>query len=324
MKFSVVIPLYNKAPFIACTLGSVLAQRWTDFEVVVVDDGSSDDGPAQVVRLAQQDARIRLVQQPNAGVAAARNRGIDAARGEWVAFLDADDWWHPDFLATLVQVQQHCPQADTVAAGLVFLPHEEAQWPPRWQVAAGPPRIERIDCLARRWMQGPTLSSSSTAVRRQRLMQMQPCFPPGESQGEDLDLWFRLSEQAPIALAHTPLAAYRVEVEGSLSAGHPVRGLAPFLQRLRQRAGSGGMRPEWRRATLLLVAQHELSLARLLLAAGHRREALGWLWDARIALAHRRWWGTLVLLLLPRAWSRRLQRWREARHRTALAWARTT
>lgn len=61
--------------------------------------------------------------------------------------------------------------------------------------------------LARRWMQGPTLSSSSVAVRRSRLMSIQPCFAPGESLGEDLDLWFRLAEHSPVALAHKPLLA---------------------------------------------------------------------------------------------------------------------
>lgn len=319
MKFSVVIPLYNKGAFIECTLASVLAQRWSDFELIVVDDGSTDQGPDRVAAVG--DPRVRLVRQANAGVAAARNRGIALAQGEWVAFLDADDWLHPDYLATLVEVQKACPEADTVATDLAFIAHTEAHWPPPWPLPEGPPAIEVIRCLPQRWMQGPTLSSSSTAVRRSRLVQMQPCFPEGETQGEDLDLWFRLSEMAPIAMAHTPLAAYRIELAGSLSSGHRAQELAPFLQRLRERALHGPMRRDWRHATLLLVAQHELTHARLNVAAGQRLAAWHWLWQARHALAHRRWWGTALLCLLPAAWSRHLQRWREqgGRHELTLA-----
>jgi cellulose synthase/poly-beta-1,6-N-acetylglucosamine synthase-like glycosyltransferase len=316
MKFTVLIPLYNKARFIACTLESVLAQTCTDFEVLVVDDGSTDGGPEQVAACA--DPRVRLLRQANAGVAATRNRGIAEARGEWVAFLDADDWLHPHYLATLLRVAQACPQADTVATDLAFIAHDERQWPPPWPAPEGEPRIELITCLPARWMQGPTLSSSSTAVRRSVLLQMQPCFPVGETQGEDLDLWFRLSERAPIAIAHVPLAAYRVELAGSLSSQHAAHELAPFLRRLRQRALQGGMPPHWQRATLLLVAQHQLTNARVSLGAGERRQAWVWLWQARHALGHRRWWGTALLCLLPKAWSRPLQRWREQRARPGL------
>lgn len=316
MKFTVLIPLYNKARFIACTLESVLAQTCTDFEVLVVDDGSTDNGPDLVA--ACPDARVRLLRQPNAGVSAARNHGIAEARGEWVAFLDADDWLHPSYLATLAQVQRACPQADTVATDLAFIPHDERQWPPPWPVPAGEPAIERIDCLPARWMQGPTLSSSSTAVRRSVLLQMQPCFPVGETQGEDLDLWFRLSERAPIAMAHVPLAAYRVALAGSLSSQHTAQELAPFLQRLRLRALQGDMPAAWRHPTLLLVAQHQLTHARLNVADGRRRQAWAWLWQARHALGHKRWWGTALLCLLPSAWSRQLQRWREQRRRPTL------
>ena len=312
MKFSVLIPLHNKAAYIDCTLQSVLAQDCLDFEVVVIDDGSSDEGPRIVAQCP--DPRVRLLRQANAGVAVARNRGIDAARGQWVCFLDADDWLHPSYLSTLAQAQQSHPQADVVAADFVRVPDVPGPgaWPPPWPLSHEPAPVELITRLARRWMTGPTLSASSVAVRRSRLLTMQPCFAPGETLGEDLDLWFRLAEQTPIALAHKTLVAYRVEVAGSLSSSHPHERRYPFLDRLRQRVHSGDMSPQQQRDTRWLIAQHELSLAREALLAGRRRQALHWLLQARAALAGRRWWFTLLMIAcMPGRWVERSLRWRE-------------
>ena len=108
-EVSVVIPLYNKGPYIARALNSVLAQTFQDFEVIVVDDGSTDDGAA-VVR-GFDDPRIRLIQQENQGVSAARNRGIEVAQAELVAFLDADDEWLPRFLETIIRLRTRYPDA---------------------------------------------------------------------------------------------------------------------------------------------------------------------------------------------------------------------
>lgn len=97
---SIVMPLFNARPWLEETLASVQAQTLGDWELIVVDDGSSDDGPALVQGAAGRDPRIRLIRQSNAGPAAARNRGARKARGAWIAFLDSDDLLPPDRLAS--------------------------------------------------------------------------------------------------------------------------------------------------------------------------------------------------------------------------------
>ncbi|ABE43821.1 glycosyltransferase family 2 protein [Polaromonas sp. JS666] len=310
MKFSIVIPLYNKAPYIQSTLDSVLAQTFMDFEVIVVDDGSSDGG-ADLVAAVADDPRVRLVQQANAGVSAARNKGIELARGEWVAFLDADDWHHPRYLATLLLAHQTCPAADILATNFVSAPHRDGIWPPRWSVPAESPDVELITDLALRWMSGPSLCTSAIAVRTALLQRMQPCFAPGESHGEDLDLWFRLAEQSPIALARAPMMAYRTAVAGSLTAHHAALTMPPFLQRMKERALGGAMPEARRKSALWLVAQQEVTLARQALASGRRLEGLRWLIQGRRAASTKRWWMTAAMAcffpgLLVRNW----QLWR--------------
>jgi len=312
MKFSVVIPLYNKASYICCTVQSVLDQSMTNFEVIVVDDGSSDGG-AQLVR-AMTDSRIRVVHQKNAGVSAARNRGISMAQGEWVAFLDADDWHHPQHLACLLDASKAYPQADAVATDFVMIANSDGPWPPPWPNYTMPPNVELITDLPRRWMMGPSLSSSSVAVRKRRLQQMQPCFPLGESQAEDLDFWFRLAEQTSIALAHAPLVAYRIDVEGSLTAGHPLIKIPRSIERMEARAFSGVMKNAQRRSTLWFIAQHKLTLARLALASGDRVEGLKWLIRGRHAAASKRWWLTaLMTCFCPQALVTTWEQWRKSR-----------
>ena len=93
-RISVVIPLYNKQAYVERAVASVLQSGYPAHEVIVVDDGSTDEGPRRVS--AMGDPRVRVIKQPNAGVSAARNRGISAATGDYVAFLDADDYWTPE------------------------------------------------------------------------------------------------------------------------------------------------------------------------------------------------------------------------------------
>ena len=106
---SVVIPLYNKAASITSTIQSVLAQSYPYFEIVIIDDGSSDNS-VQKVRLID-DKRIKLISKQNGGVSSARNEGIRQAQYDYIAFLDADDLWKPTYLEELVKLITDFPEA---------------------------------------------------------------------------------------------------------------------------------------------------------------------------------------------------------------------
>ena len=108
MKFSVVIPLYNKEHYIEATIRSVLSQTCQDFEVIVVDDGSTD-GSAEIVE-SFGSPLVRLIRQENRGVSAARNRAMREATGEWVALLDGDDMWGAEYLATVAEMIERWPK----------------------------------------------------------------------------------------------------------------------------------------------------------------------------------------------------------------------
>ena len=312
MKFSVIIPLYNKVPYIRGTIDSVLAQTFQDFEIVVVDDGSTD-GSADILDTLT-DPRLRVVRQPNAGVSAARNRGISMANGQWVAFLDADDWHHPQYLASLVLAQSMQPESDIVATQ--YMPVEDTTnvWPLMPVLRAKPLSVELINDLPERWMKGPTFTTSSVCIRTALLQEMHPCFAVGESHGEDLDMWFRAAERSPIALVMTPLVAYRISVEGSLSLKNPTLTLPPFLTRLRKRARAGTMSALKRRSALKLVANQEISMARDALASGQRVEAIRLLCSGHDATSSIRWWSTAAMtVFVPGGLVRRWQLWRVRR-----------
>ena len=108
---SIIIPLYNKAGFVERCVASIQAQTLCDFEVVVVDDGSTDSSFEDFRCATEHDPRFRIVRQVNGGVSRARNAGIALARAELIAFLDADDEWRPDYLAAIVDLARRYPDA---------------------------------------------------------------------------------------------------------------------------------------------------------------------------------------------------------------------
>jgi len=130
---TVVVPLYNKAPYVSRAVDSILGQTWRDLDVVVIDDGSTDDGRAVVERY--RDPRLRMLRQPNRGPGAARNVGLRECRSPLVAFLDADDEWLPGFLEASLGMLRTNPTCPLAVSGYLMGP-------------------ERTDCRRTRWGRG--------------------------------------------------------------------------------------------------------------------------------------------------------------------------
>lgn len=212
-SISVVIPLYNKAPYIERALRSVVAQKFNEFEILVIDDGSTDDG-AEVVKKFH-DHRINLISQSNSGVSAARNRGIIESRSDYIAFLDADDEWKPEYLDTIWRLKHEYPDVHFFAAAYEVI-YENGKRIHRnfnSSVTSMVNLMEYLDCCVRK---GAPVWTSAVMIRKHLLLKV-GMFPVGQRRGEDLDTWFRLLTEGPLVYYNKPLATYWCELPFSAS-----------------------------------------------------------------------------------------------------------
>jgi glycosyltransferase involved in cell wall biosynthesis len=199
---SVVVPTHNRARLLSRTLRSICAQQAVDFEVVVVDDGSTDD-TATVAAAA--DARVKVISNPRpCGVSAARNIGIGAARGDWIAFCDDDDLWAPDKLAAQLSA------ADDARLGWVYSGDVNVDYESRVLFGLPPHRPAEVTELLRR--HNPLSSGGSNIVIRADVLAATGGFNPELRRTEDWDLWLRLTATGPPAWVCRPLVAYRFHV----------------------------------------------------------------------------------------------------------------
>lgn len=297
-RIDVVMPLYNKRDYVEAAIRSVLAQRGFE-KLIVVDDGSTDGGTDGVAQLAREFPCIELLRQPNAGVSAARNRGVQASRADYVAFLDADDLYLPGFIEQIAALAMRYP-----AAALIGTAYRRFSGDPMLALAADR-QVSQTDAgrlvpdFFAAWSRGNFFFTSSACVRRQALLELGTLFPEGERLGEDQDVWFRLAERHPVAYSARPLALYRVDVAGSLTASAALPGLLPCYRRLAERLARADYPARHRRGARRVLAVNYLNTAQSLLRQGRRRDA-ALLTFTRTAMRHPSYWlRTAARCLLP-------------------------
>jgi glycosyltransferase involved in cell wall biosynthesis len=215
---SVIIPAYNCANYIEDTLACVFAQHYPLVEILVVDDGSRDDTVKILQPLAEQ-GKIRLIQQANQGAAAARNTGLKQANGEFIAFLDSDDYWVKNKLALQVAYLDAHPQTGAVyAAWHEWHGDNNGNFPPPASVIAEVSNNSlEIDPAFSGWVYVPLLHDcvihTSAIMIRSELLASLGLFDETLRIGEDYDLWLRLSRLTKIDKLITPLSLYKIHAE---------------------------------------------------------------------------------------------------------------
>jgi len=210
VNISVVIPVHDRARLLPRALDSVLAQRRPADEVIVVDDGSTD---ATAELLQSRYPELRCLRQPNRGVSSARNLGIRASRGEWIALLDSDDAWHPDKLAEQVRALQAAPQHRLCHTDEIWIRHGVRVNPMKKHAKSGGHIFRR--CLPR-----CVISPSSVLIHRS-LFEEVGLFDETLPACEDYDLWLRICAREPVLFVDRPLITKYGGHDDQLSRRYP-------------------------------------------------------------------------------------------------------
>lgn len=308
---SVVIPLYNKGKLVSRSVGSVLLQTFRDFELVIVDDGSTDDGPRHLERIA--DPRIRIIRQQNSGVSVARNRGAQEAAASLVAFLDADDEYKPELLAWAVERFREKPELGAVAFNFELAdpgkPRRNAIMPTEKSMPLGIGDYCRLGVHA----SASAIFSSSVVVKKEVLRRIGG-FPEEvkAGEGEDLDTWLRLIGGSTVFFDSRVAAVHHGDAEVHASESTPPPKVPCFFKTLdRVVENTPGLTPAELRYAAEVKNHFVLSYAvrqiRFHSATEGRNTLLAC--DTRVYRLEK--WKWILISLLPRglaSWLRRLKK----------------
>ncbi len=303
--FSVIMPAYNSEKFIMKSIKSVLAQTYTDFELIVIDDGSTDGTKAQIEQF--DDDRIRYIYQENAGVSAARNKGILESKGQYVCFLDSDDEWKPnhlELLCTLVEKYNHCGLYVTgydirLCNGEVI--HKSQQIlhsisEEDFESDNGYDLINRCGYFL----------NTNTVCCRSDVFDKVGLFAVGVKNSEDDDMWYRIFAFFNLAVSKAVTTIYdRANCGATRQRGEVFE--APFLKRVDGLLSSAEV-PKQRKISLTVWRErNKLSTARKYILAGNKREAVRIMKTVDYKkVKKKKLIETLVALILPQSLVRRV------------------
>jgi glycosyltransferase involved in cell wall biosynthesis len=197
LKITVVVPLFNKAANIGACLNSLQKQTVRPYEIIVIDDGSTDKSyDIAKYELSSYQGKCRLIQQKNAGVSVARNVGADMAETEFVAFLDADDLYYPEFIDKSIKLIKDFPDCALYCFGHKIKDDEIGVFTPRNGLPVGFRGL--VADFFKASTKGPIAKSSKIVVRKNTLLQIGG-FPEGKKTGEDLYVWIMLALNGKVA-----------------------------------------------------------------------------------------------------------------------------
>lgn len=271
-SISVVMPLYNKAETVERSLMSVLAQTVRPLEVIVVDDGSSDESATIVRSLCEE--HVRIVTQENSGVSAARNAGVRESRGDFICFLDADDVWDEGFLAEMSGCIRQYPEAGLVSCRHRVFDGERVKESECARLCKQEDGVEQRLVVRRVFEVYPStqiMNSSKVCVSR-RVLEEIGGFPDGEVRGEDIVTWLRVADRMPVVFScRTLVTLYRSQKE-FVSGGVRYRAVPAHVRLI-----GGGLeefRPESRKAVKRAIERNAVVQAASSVMNGERLTAM--------------------------------------------------
>ena len=265
MDVSVVIPLYNKEQYIARAIDSILNQSVQPTEIIIVNDGSTDN--SELVVKQYTDPRIRLITQENAGEGAARNRGVKEAKCDLVAFLDADDEWKPEFLEQIQRLYHNFPDCGGYATSYEILnPGGRFTYPELKDIPPAP-WIGIYPNLIRQMQSQLPFCSSSIAVPKNILAETNG-FPEGVKLGADRMLWIKIGLRYPIAFSPSHSAIYHFEAENRVLNTYPIENELQIVTMVDQLVQSDETPFALRHDLMDLSAALKIQRAKLLIRGG--------------------------------------------------------